>query len=160
MRFTHTLSYHVAPSDVHRMLADPAFREKVCEAMDASRRNVSVEPAGEAMTVLVDQTQPARSIPSFAKRVVGEEMRIVQRESWTDASSASLSISMPGKPGTFEGTVALVPDGAGTVEKVAGEVRVKVPIIGGRLEALVGDLLRAALRTEERVGRAWLAGER
>jgi hypothetical protein len=33
-------------------------------------------------------------------------------------------------------------------------------MIGGKLEALIGDLLTAALTTEERVGKAWLAGDR
>jgi hypothetical protein len=33
-------------------------------------------------------------------------------------------------------------------------------MIGGKLEGLVGDLLRSALKAENRVGRAWLAGDR
>jgi uncharacterized protein DUF2505 len=160
MRFSHRLTYDAATDDVHRMLADPAFREKVCVAMHATDREVSVDGAGAGMTVVVDQTQPARGIPAFATRIVGEEIRIVQRETWRDASGGSLEISIPGKPGTFSGTVELAADGAGTVESVNGEVRVKVPLLGGRLEGLVGDLLRTAFRTEERVGRAWLAGER
>ena len=35
------------------------------------------------MTVLVDQTQPANGIPSFAKKFVGDEIQIVQREEWS-----------------------------------------------------------------------------
>ena len=46
------------------------------------------------------------------------------------------------------------------METVAGDIKVKIPMIGGKLEGLIGDLLTAALKTEERVGRAWLAGER
>jgi hypothetical protein len=34
---------------------------------------------------------------------------------------------------------------------------VSIPLVGGKLEGLIGDLLAAALRTEERVGRRWLA---
>ena len=33
-------------------------------------------------------------------------------------------------------------------------------MIGGKLEALIGDLLTSRCRTEERVGKAWLAGDR
>jgi hypothetical protein len=160
VRFSHQMTYDADPDAVHRMLVDPAFREKVCTAMHASRREVSVDRAGAGMTVVVDQTQPARGIPSFATRFVGEEIRIVQRETWRDSSGGSLEIAIPGKPGTFAGTLELAADGAGTVESVTGEVKVKVPMLGGRLEALVGDLLRTAFRTEEHVGRAWLAGDR
>ena len=32
-----------------------------------------------------------------------------------------------------------------------------IPLVGGKLEALIGSLLASALRSEERVGRTWLA---
>lgn len=159
MKFSHDLTYDASPAQVRAMLADPAFREQACEAMHASRREVSIQEDGTGMTVLVDQTQPARGLPGFAKSVVGDEMRIVQRESWTDEGAATLSIEIPGKPGRFDGSITLVGDGAGTRETVAGEVRVKLPLLGGKLEGLVGDVLRSALEAEQRVGRSWLAGQ-
>jgi hypothetical protein len=159
MRFTHELTYDAAPEEVRAMVADPAFRERVCEAVHASEHRVSVDEAGPGMTVVVDQTQPARGIPSFARKFVGDEIRIVQRETWADGSGGSLTLEIPGKPGTFDGTVRLAGDST-TVESFQGEVTVRVPLVGGRLEGLVGDLFRAALQAEERVGRAWLAGDR
>jgi hypothetical protein len=160
MKFSHDLSYDAAPEAVAGMLADPAFREKVCVAMHATRWDVAVDGSGAGMTVVIDQTQPARSIPAFAKKVVGDEIRIVQTETWTGPATASLELAIPGKPGGFEGQVVLGPSGAGTRETVTGEARVRIPLVGGKLESLVEELLRAALRTEERVGREWLAGNR
>jgi hypothetical protein len=93
-------------------------------------------------------------------KFVGEEIRIVQREQWVDPRGGSLTLEIPGKPGTFTGTVALAAAGEGTLERVAGDIAVKLPLVGGRLEAMIGDLFRAALKAEQRVGRAWLAGER
>jgi Protein of unknown function (DUF2505) len=160
MRFSHQVTYHASPDEVHRMLGDRAFRETVCRALNASRHEVSVNGTGAGMTVVVDQTQPARGVPSYARKVIGDEIRIVQRETWTDPSGGTLTIELPGKPGSFEGTVALADDGGGTVESVTGDVRVSVPMLGGKLEKMVGDLMRAALQTEERLGRAWLNGDR
>jgi Protein of unknown function (DUF2505) len=160
MKFTHQMTYDASPADVHAMLVDPAFRAKVCTAMHATQQSVRVEPADPGVTVVVDQTQPARRIPSFAQKVVGDEIRIVQRERWTSTDRASLALEIPGKPGTMDGDITLVPAGSGTTETVTGDVRVKVPFVGGRLEGLVADLLEAAMRTEERVGRAWLSGQR
>jgi hypothetical protein len=158
MKFSHQITYDAPPADVRAMLADPAFRKEVCAAMRAMRSEVDITEEGAGMTVVVDQTQPAKGIPSFAKRVVGDELRIVQRETWKGDSSADLAIGIPGKPGEFRGTVELAGDGDGTVETVAGDIRVKVPMVGGKLEGLVGDLLRAGLEAEQRVGRAWLSG--
>ena len=160
MRFSHQLRYDASPDEVRAMLADPAFRERVCEAMHASRHTVSVTGSGAGMTVEVDQTQPARGIPSFASKFVGDEIRIVQRERWTDTTTAALDIEVPGKPGTMAGGIRLEPVGGGTVERVTGDIRVKVPLVAGKIEGLVEDILRSALETEQRVGRAWLAGDR
>jgi uncharacterized protein YndB with AHSA1/START domain len=162
MRFEHEITYDSAPDKVHAMLADPAFRERVCEAVRAFRHDVSVEPHGAGMSVVVDQTQPSQGIPSFAKKIVGEDIRIVQREEWDGESRASLTIEIPGKPGRLDGGITLAPasGGTGSVETVSGDVTVKVPLVGGRLEQLVGDLLHKALKAEQRIGRAWLAGDR
>ncbi|MGZ4427634.1 MAG: DUF2505 domain-containing protein [Nocardioidaceae bacterium] len=158
MRFSHTLTYDATPEQVHAMLADPAFRERVCAAMRTVRHEVSVTPDGAGMRVVVDQTQPAHGIPQFAKKFVGEEIQIVQTESWSDPAGADLEVAIPGKPGHLKGTVRLTGNGSSTTESVAGEIKVHIPLIGGKLEALIGNLLDAALRTEEKVGRAWLNG--
>jgi uncharacterized protein DUF2505 len=166
MRFSHELTYDAAPDDVREMLASRAFREKVCAAQRSSHSRVSVDGTPPGMTVVVDQTQPARGIPAFATKFVGDEIRIVQREQWNDPMGGSLTLEIPGKPGTFTGTVALAAagtgtgTGTGTVETVSGDVAVRLPLVGGRLEAMIGDLFRAALSAEQRVGRAWLAGQR
>lgn len=160
MRFTHELTYDAPPDDVRQMLADRAFRQKVCGAMRSARSEVSIEDTGAGMEVVVDQTQPSRGIPAFARSLVGDQIRIVQRESWADPSGGSFTIEIPGKPVALTGAVALAADGAGTVQSVTGDVKVKIPMVGGKLEVLIGDMLRAALQTEQRVGRAWLAGDR
>ena len=159
MRFSHDLEYDSAPEAVATMLADPAFREQVCDALHVLRHEVSVQGAGAGMTVVVDQTQPAGGVPSFAKKFVGDEIRIVQRERWRDTTKADLDIEIPGKPGTMKGGITLVGDGTHTVQTVAGDIRVKLPLVGGRMEEMVGDIFRAALRTEQRTGAAWLAGQ-
>ena len=160
MKFSQQLTYDAPPADVLAMLADPAFREKVCAAMSAVRHEVDIDGSGAGMTVVVDQSQPADGIPSFAKKFVGDEIQIIQRESWKNATSATLLVEIPGKPGDLKGGIDLAGDDDGTVETVAGDIKVKIPMIGGKLEGLIGDLLSKALKTEQRVGRAWLAGDR
>lgn len=159
MQFSHTIEYDAAPDEVYAMLADADFREKVCLAMHAVENEVSIETDGDGMSVVVDQTQPAHGIPSFAKKFVGDHIRIVQAEAWTSPERAVLEVEIPGKPGHLKGEITLK-HGSGTVETVSGEIKVHVPMLGGKLEKLIGDLLGAALDTEQKIGRAWLAGER
>ena len=159
-KFSQELTYDASPAEVHAMLADPAFREKVCVALHTIRRDVSITPDGDSMTVVVDQTQPADGIPSFAKKIVGDEINIVQKESWGSTTDAALEVTIPGKPGSFKGTVALTGDGSSTTESVTGEVKVSIPLVGGKVEDLISEMFAKALRTEQKVGRAWLAGDR
>jgi hypothetical protein len=158
VKFTHDMTYDASPEQVRAMLADPGFREQVCEAMHAIRHDVSIDPDGDKMKVKVDQTQPAKGIPSFAKKFVGDQIQIVQHESWNGSGGAALEVEIPGKPGRMVGDISLKGDGSSTTETVAGEIKVSIPMLGGKLESLIGDLLRSALRTEERVGRKYLAG--
>jgi hypothetical protein len=163
MEFRHDLTYDAAPDEVAAMLADPGFRERVCDAMGSTRSDVTIDGAPVAaggMRVVVDQTRPTAGVPSVARTFVGDDVRIVQRETWDSATSARLVVEIPGKPGSLDAAISLASNGAGTVETVSGEVEVKVPVLGGRLAGFLADALRMALDTEERVGRAWLAGDR
>lgn len=160
MRFSYELRYDAPPADVYAMLSETSFREKVCAAGGATEHAVEITPAGEGMNVLVDQTQPADGIPSFATKFVGDRIHIVQRETWTSPDEADLDLAIPGKPGHVKGKVTLAPAGAGTLETVEGEVKVHIPLVGGKLESLIANLLKSALHSEQRVGKAWLEGSR
>lgn len=156
MRFHHELRYDATPEEVFAMLGEPHFREGVCDAMRAIRFDVTIESQSEGMSVQVDQAWPTHGFPSVAKRFVGDEIRIVQRESWADSSGAALEVAIPGRPGHLKGEITLAADGDGTVETVSGEIKVHIPVVGGKLESLVANLLGDALDSEQKVGRRWL----
>jgi hypothetical protein len=157
MKFEHTLRYDASPAEVFAMLGDPGFREEVCEAQHVSECTVEIDGVDDTMTVKVDQRRPSDGIPSFAKKFVGDTIHIAQREEWHSSTDAVLDVTIPGKPGHMKGTVTLRPDGDGTVETVTGELKVHIPIVGGKIEGLVIELFEHALEAEQRIGKAWLA---
>ncbi|MCW2848680.1 MAG: hypothetical protein JWR90_2654 [Marmoricola sp.] len=160
-KVSEELRYDGATLDqVHEMLADPAFREKVCDYQRVLRHTVQIESDGQGMTVTIDQVQAAKGIPSFARRVVGDEINIVQTEDWTSPAKGNIHVTIPGKPGEMSGTALLTEDPDGTTETVNLSVKVNIPLVGGKLEGLVADLLSKALRAEHEVGVEWLAGDR
>ena len=112
------------------------------------------------MTVLVDQTMPNDGIPSFATKFVGDEIKVEQKETWTSPPRRRSRSPSPAF-GHMRGTITLVESGGETVETVVGDTKVSIPLVGGKLEELIGDLLRSALRSEGgKVGATWLAGQR
>lgn len=157
MRFEHTLRYDAAPERVFAMLGEAVFRERVCEAQHATECTATVDGADGTMSVVVDQKRPSEGIPSFARKFVGDTIHIRQREEWSSPTDADLDVTIPGRPGHLKGTITLRADGGGTVETVSGELKVNLPLVGGKIEVLVAELLEHALQAEQRVGTAWLA---
>lgn len=155
-RLVHELTYDAPAEAVAAMLADPAFREEVCDYQRVLRHTVLIEPVGEGMHVTIDQWQETKGVPSFAKKVVGDETNIVQREIWSTPLLGDISVSIPGKPGDMTGTVKVVESAGRTIETVDLTVKVGIPLLGGKLEGLISDLLLKALKAENTVGRDYL----
>lgn len=160
-QFTHDMRYDGATVEqVYEMLGTPDFREAVCEFQGFPRRTVTIEPKGAGMSVSVDQHRPADEVPAFAKKLVGSEINILQEEEWSSPSEGTLHVSIPGKPGDMLGTIKLVEADGGVTETVSVEVRVNIPLIGGKAEDFIATMLLKALKAENKVGVKWLAGKR
>ncbi len=163
MRFRHVNSYAASPAEVRRMLTTPEFREEVCTYQRALEHSVEIHPEGDTTSVVITQRQAMDGAPAAARKVVGNSVQIVQREMWSGphggdgAPTADFAMEIPGKPGHLKGTITLVDTGSGGCDEVfTGEVKVNVPLLGGKLEGSVADILTRALRREGRVGVTWL----
>jgi hypothetical protein len=157
VRFEHRNTYAAAADEVRRMLLDRGFRERVCAAQHALEHAVDITEAGDRTTVQVTRTQSMEGAPAIAVKLTGDRVTIVQRETWTGPRDADFAMEIPGKPGHLRGALTLRDTADGCEELVVGEVKVQVPLVAGKLERLVGDLLAGALRREGNVGAAWLA---
>jgi hypothetical protein len=159
MEFRHELSYAAPPDQVHAMLASPAFRRQACAAMEVISADVQLDPdpdGGGGFTLVIDQLQNTKDLPGFARTFAGESTRAIQREVWRGTQSGDLSIESPGKPVSATGTIRLEPAGTGTTEVVELEIKVKVPLIGGKLEKLMADKVASGMDVEHTVGVTWL----
>ena len=156
MKFRHELSYDAPPAQVYAMLADPEFRQQSCAAMEVISADVQLDHDGEGFTLVVDQLQNTKDLPAFARTFAGESTQAIQREVWLSKESGNLSIESPGKPTSASGTIRLEPAGTGTTEVVELEIKVRVPLIGGKLEKLMAEKVAAGMDVEHTVGVTWL----
>ena len=150
---TKKLTYDATAEAVAGMLDDPAFREAVLERQKVIRGSATID--GDSVTI--EQVRSGDDIPSFARSFVGDEILIVQTESWTSPTSADMRLTIPGKPGEAVGTLELVESGGTTTETVELDISVKIPLVGGKIEKLIAGIVGSALDVEQRVGREWLA---
>ena len=154
---THESTYDAPLETVAAMIADPAYREQVSVAQGATRTSVDIDGSGAGMAVLVDQTQPAEGLPGFARKLVGDEINIVAREEWTAIDRADLHVTIPGKPGEMTGTLTLTESGGTTTYTAEVAIKVNIPLVGGKVESLIADMLRKALLAEGTIGRDYVS---
>ena len=118
------------------MLADHGFREEVCAAQGGTPSEIDASTAsGAGMTVRRRPGAARRGHPGFAKKFVGDEINIVQREEWSTEDRADLHVTIPGKPGAVTGSITLAESGGTTSETVDVEIKVNIPLVGGKIEA-------------------------
>lgn len=156
-RLVHEMQYDAPAEAVAKMLSDPAFREEVCTAMNATTFTVTVEGGVDAKQVTIDMEQPTDRVPSFARKFVGETANVVQTESWSSPTEGDVTVTIPGKPGEMAGTARLVEKDGVTTEVVEMDIKVKIPVVGGKIEGVLAGLLKSALKAEHRTGQAYLA---
>ena len=152
-KLTKQLTYDASAEAVTAMLDDLAFREEVLRRQHVARGSVDIQ--GDEVTI--EQVRSAADLPSFVQKLVGDEIVIVQKETWTSPTSADMTLSIPGKPGDAAGTLTLTESGGRTTEVIDLDVSVRIPLVGGKIESLVADLFRAALDREHEVGVEWLS---
>jgi hypothetical protein len=160
MKLRHEITYDAPLTDVFAMLSDPDFRQASATAMGVISADVTIVPDGDGIKVTIDQVQPTEGVPGFAKKFAGETTRAVQTEQWVSPAGGTITIETPGKPTSIKGTLSLSEAAGRTIETLEAEVKVKIPLIGGKLEALMGDLVSSGMDKEQLAGAAWLAGQR
>lgn len=157
-KVTEELRYDGATMEqVYDMLSDEAFRREVCDRQGVVRHEVSTDRQGDRLKTTIDQVHSAQGLPSFATRIVGDEINIVQREDWMSPAKGDIEVVIPGKPGEMTGTVHLTEDPQGVTETINLSIKVGIPLVGGKIEGLIADMLLKAVRTEAKVGKEWLA---
>jgi hypothetical protein len=159
-RVNHTLTYpDTNVRDVYAMLGDPAYRRAVSDYQRVVDFDCRITPNGEGMDVQLEQAHGTDRIPGFAQKLVGQEIRFLQRETWSSPSSADLHVSIPGKPGEMSGATSLSQAGDDVVQRVDLTVKVSIPLVGGKVEDLIAGFLTKAFDAENKVGVKWLRGE-
>jgi hypothetical protein len=159
VKFRHENHYDASVEDVVALQTDQAYRSSLRSRTRSAGHEVTVTEEGGSTVVLVEQRLRTEGIPSFAQKLVGDTIHLKQREEWT-GNRATFELTIPGKPGHLRGTVTVEPDGEGAVERLDGEAKASIPLVGGKIEKLLVDLETASLDRSQARAAAWLAGER
>jgi hypothetical protein len=163
MKFHHEISYEAPTSAVHRMITDPEFQSQRAKAGNPEQAESSVvtTPDGE-VTITVNRLM-AVQLPGMLQRLTGDRVRILETQTWqpddpeATTQTGRLTAGISGHPGGVEGTLRLAGGPDGTTVTVDADIKVNVPLVGGKIEGFIAEMLIKFLNKEQELGRAWLS---
>ena len=157
MQFTQSVSYPGTVDEVVAMYLTPDYLERrFGQFVVAGSSTVSVE--GERVSFA--GTVRPELIPSAASRFVKSDLRISFTEEWTSNEAGArsrTSVTGDGAPVSVEATSTLTGTGTGCSRAVSGNVSVRVPLLGGRIEKEAVAHLGRVVEREEALAATWLA---
>jgi Protein of unknown function (DUF2505) len=162
VRVTADIRYAATTTAVFEMLTDKSFQDRKLAQTGALTWEVQVQLANGGATIVSSRAMPTDQVPDAFRSMVGQQLTIAQTESWGPAGAdgsrtGTLDVEVSGTPIRMKGSLALSGADGGSVELIDGELKARVPLIGGKIERAVEPAVRAAIDAEQRIGRAWLA---
>lgn len=96
--------------------------------------------------VLVVSRELPEGAPGFLTRLLPKDGRVVQTDEWapddgTGTRSGTWRVELAGAPARLGGTLRLEPDGTGSAYLVVGETKVSVPLVGGKAESFIAEMV-------------------
>ena len=160
MQFTQSISYPGTVDEVVAMYLTPAYLERRFGqfVVDGSS-TVSVE--GERVSFA--GTVRPELIPAAASRFVKSDLRIAFTEEWATneaGATSRTSVTVDGAPVSVEATSTLSPSDAGCTRDVSGNLSVRVPLLGGRIEKEAVAHLGRVVERAQALATQWLEEHR
>lgn len=155
---TTELRFAANPEVVYQMLQKLSYLElKVAGTPDAT---FNVSNQGNTSTITVTRNWVGE-LPAMAKTFLGDEVVIVEEQVWqplqaNGSATADLNVSIEGAPVKVSATMKLLGNSSSTSILIEGNVKVSIPIFGGKAEEIIANELANVMADEQAAGDLWL----
>ena len=157
MEFTQSVSYPGTVEEVVAMYLTPDYQQRRFGSF-VVEGSESVAVEGERITF--SGTARPELLPAAASRFVKGALHISFTEEWTAGARSRTRVTVDGAPVSVEATSTLAPADAGSVRVVTGNVSVRVPLLGGRIEKEAVAHLGRVVEREQALAANWLEEHR
>ncbi|MFC9787393.1 DUF2505 domain-containing protein [Rhodococcus sp. NPDC127528] len=161
-RIPHSSAYPQSVDQVHRAVTSEQYwRDRLAEVGGPGAALGHVAVGENSVDVEMTQSVPAEHLPAVVTKVRPGDLVITRTETWGPLSggvaAGTFTARVDGVPGTITGTMTLAAEGTGTTLAMDGKVEVKLPLIGGRIEAAIADQVSELLDNENEFTARWLS---
>jgi uncharacterized protein YndB with AHSA1/START domain len=124
---------------VYALITDPDFMTRKYESLGGKDIAIDRTDTDDGGCQVVTRRTVTVDLPGFAKRVMTPSNTAVQEETWSAADdlgnrTSTYKVEIQGMPSKVTGTLILSADAGGTKQVIDAEVKVSIPLIGGKLE--------------------------
>lgn len=161
----HSAQYPHSVATLHAALTDERYWQARLQAVGGPGAKLDRVQVGDGtIDIAMTQAVPAEHLPSVVTKIRPGDLIITRTESWGplhgDRAEGTFSAEVEGAPGQLRGTMVLTADGDGSSLVMDGEVEVKLPIFGSKVESVIAGQVLELLDAEEDFTGQWTAQAR
>lgn len=155
------MTYDATCDQVFAMMVDPDYVEAKLTGTGGTNPQIEVSEEGSDTIVHAARDLPA-DVPSFVKKFTGDSINVDETDRWSPADdlgarTCAVRLEFAGTPSEVSGGLNLRPEGEGCVIDVTFDVKVSVPLVGGKIESVIAEQIERGVGKENQIGRDWLA---
>ncbi|SDC93369.1 DUF2505 domain-containing protein [Actinokineospora iranica] len=160
-RIEHRAEFTAPASRVHAALVDRAFLDERLRVLGGKGAELTAyETTGDGVSYSLRQGLEASRLPSVVRTVAKGDLVVERTETWSPDGSrfeGTTTAAVAGMPGEIKGRFRLTDTPTGSEWRTDAEVKVKIPLIGGKIESVIAEQVRKLLASEAEFAATWLA---
>ena len=155
--------YDADVETVYALISDPDFMTRKYTALGGKDVAVDRSETDDGGCELVTRRTVMVDLPGFAKKVMQPSNTAVQTENWAAPDElgnrvCTYHVEVQGMPSKVTGSLRLSADAGGTKQVIDAEVKVSIPLLGGRLETVAIETGKDDLAKQVEFTKTALAG--
>jgi hypothetical protein len=161
MQFNEKHSFEKPAATVLRMFSDKAYFERKYKELGFTSVQV-LEHSADArkFRIKVRYLAPnSAPVPDFARKFLGEKNEVTQSDTWDlEKKTGLLTAEIKGVPVKVSAEMVLKDEGAGSTNTLKWNLSCGIPLLGGKLEQIVGGDIQSKSKTDLAKSRELLKG--
>ncbi|MEU7783965.1 DUF2505 domain-containing protein [Amycolatopsis sp. NPDC049159] len=142
---------------------EDALRARLAELGGHDAELLSYDVSDTGLTYRLRQGISADKLPSAVRTLHKGDLIVTRTQTWRVSNDGTghqgqASVEVGGVPGEIAARTAVLANGDTTVLRTSGEVTVRIPLFGGKLESVIAEQVTKLLEHEAEFTAKWLAG--
>jgi Protein of unknown function (DUF2505) len=163
--FELSAEYPASVDQVHAAFADEDYWRARLAAIGAGRGAATLDSLAvdaDGIVIVAATFSLLRDrLPKFVNQLGRGDLEMVQIETWrrigTSQVRGDISFSLPGTPVSAAGEALLASTRNGSRLKYSATVKVKLPLVGGKIESFMSARLAEGIMEIQRFTTSWIA---